>query len=127
MITREKSSRSKQEIYRIIEKIKKLSYSCAYMDPLIKGCPGEVFRKCGKATCKCSTDDSRRHGPYMVIQTYQNGKQKQISLKKDQKDIWGRAKNYQKQIRNIAALKTCCLELEKLVKQIIEERVEKWP
>ena len=124
MITSKKISTHRQKIRKLIDKINELAFYCAHTDSLIKGTPGEVFRKCGKPTCKCARDPSNRHGPYLVVQIKKEGQSKQIALRKDQKDIWQQAKNYQKQMKKLSELKICFKELEQFVREIIENRVE---
>ena len=82
MITSTELSRERKKIKQLISQIDKLAFKTAQLDPLIKGSPVEVYRACGKASCACSTDTDKRHGPYRVVQVYRNGKQKQISLRK---------------------------------------------
>ena len=72
-------------------------------------------------------DPTQRHGPYKVIQIYQNKKQRQVALKKEQSEIWQQAKNYQTQMKTLLELKDICLELTDTVQSIIMSRVEKWP
>lgn len=127
MTSTTKLSLYRQQIHQLLDKIEKLSFKCAYIDPLIQGTPGEVFRTCGQKTCKCATDPAERHGPYLVIQIYQGKKQRQVSIRKDQKEIWQKAKNYQKQMKTLLELKKVCAELTDKVHTILMERVEKWP
>ena len=127
MITSNELSKYRQQLRQLIEMINKLTYQCAYSDALIKGTPGEVFRTCGQKNCKCATDPKLRHGPYLVIQVYQDKKQRQIALRKEQKDIWQKAKNYQKQITTLAQLKKTCSELTETVHDVINKRLEELP
>jgi hypothetical protein len=117
----------RQNLRKLLEKIEGLSFQCAYTDSLIQGTPGEVFRTCGQKNCKCATDPANRHGPYLVVQFYQDKKQRQVSLKKEQKEIWQKAKNYQKQIKTLLQLKKTCTELTDLVHEILNNRLEKFP
>lgn len=122
-LSNEKISLYRKKLHQQLQKIEELAFKCAYPDPLIHGTPGEVFRCCGKASCRCAQDSSYRHGPYPVIQVYVEGKQKQISLKKEEKILWEQAQNYQQQIRYLASLKKELAALEILVQKIIEQRV----
>lgn len=120
-------SAHRKQLRQLLDKIEKLSFQCAYTDPLVQGTPGEVFRTCGQKTCKCNTDPAQRHGPYLVIQIYQDKKQRQVALKQEQKEIWQRAKNYQKQMKTLLELKKSCTELTDMVRDILMNRVEKFP
>jgi hypothetical protein len=122
-----KLSTHRQQLHQLLDKIEKLSFQCAYTDPLIQGTPGEVFRTCGRKNCKCATDSTQKHGPYLVVQIYQNKKQRQVAIRKDQKEIWQRAKNYQKQMKTLLQLKKTCSELTDVVEKILMSRIEKWP
>jgi len=83
-----------------------------------------VFRTCGKKTCKCAAHPDNRHGPYPVIQIFKNGKQKQVALKKDQRHLLQKAKRYQSQMKLVFELKAHMKDIESLVKEIIEHRLE---
>ena len=122
-----KLSLNRQQLRQLLDKIEKLSFQCAYDDPLIQGTPGEVFRTCGRKNCKCAMGPEQRHGPYRVIQIYQNKKQRQVAIRKDQEEIWQRAINYQKQMKTLLELKKTCSELTDIVEKILTSRIEKWP
>ncbi len=127
MLTSKNISKHRQRIHQLLKEIERLAYQSAYEDKLIKGTPGKVFRRCGSKKCKCAMGSEYRHGPYMVIQIFKNGKQRQIALRKDQKEIWERAKNFQTQMQYLSELKEHTLKLEKLIKSMIEKRLEDWP
>ena len=120
-------SRYRQEFRQLIRQIERLTSRCLFSDPLIRGTAGEVYRTCGKPSCKCMKDKNLRHGPYYVIQVYRNGKQRQISLKQDEKELWDRTKHYQFQINRLAQLKEKCTELQQLMSKVIEARTEECP
>jgi hypothetical protein len=127
MITTTEISEYKKQLSQLIEKISGLAFHSAYADPLIQGCPGKVFRRCGIKTCKCAGSLAERHGPYLVIQVYQGKKQKQLTLKKGQEEVWQKAKHYQKQTKYYLELKETCSDLLKKVSEILDKRIEKWP
>jgi len=72
-------------------------------------------------------DKKQRHGPYYVIQVYRDGKQRQISLKQDEKELWERTKHYQFQMYCLGQLKEKCLQLQQLMAEVIEARTEECP
>lgn len=127
MMTTSELSKYRQRLRQLIDTIDKLTFQCAYSDPLIQGTPGEVFRTCGQKNCKCAIDLASRHGPYLVVQVYQEKKQRQIALRQAQKEIWQQAKNYQKQMKTLSLLKKTCLELTTLVHEVINQRLEEIP
>lgn len=126
-ITTAKLSKHRQRLRQLIDTIDKLAYQCAYADGLIQGTPGEVFRTCGRKNCKCASDPKQRHGPYLVIQIYQDKKQRQVAIRQDQKDYWQKAKNYQKQMKTLAKLKETCGQLTDTVRDILNQRLETLP
>ena len=46
-----------------------------------RGSITEVFRSCGKATCRCSASDHPGHGPYYAFTTKVDGKTKTLQLR----------------------------------------------
>lgn len=86
-----------------------------------------MYRSCGKASCSCSSDPSKRHGPYRVVQVYRQGKQKQVSLKKNETALWDKVNYYQSQMKSFVELKDCLSELENLVNDMITSRLEEMP
>lgn len=127
MITSTELSKYRQRLKRLTDSINKLAFQCAFSDALIQGTPNEVFRTCGQKSCQCLSDPAKRHGPYLVIQTYQDKKQRQVAIRQDQKELWQKAKNYQKQIRSLSELKKTCSELTDTVHEIIKLRLEELP
>ena len=118
-------SNHRQRLHQLLDKIEKQVFFCAYADPLIQGVAGEVFRRCGKKNCKC-VNDADRHGPYLIVQVYEDKKQRQISLKKEQKNLWQQVKNYQSQINNLLELKKSCSALCDEIETILQKRLIKW-
>jgi len=118
-------SNRRQRLRQLLDKIEKQAFSCAYPDPLVQGVASEVYRRCGKKNCKC-TDEANRHGPYRIIQVYENKKQRQVALKAKQQHLWQQAKNYQTQINTFLALKKSCAELFDEVENILKKRTLKW-
>jgi len=127
MMSTQKLSKYRQRLRQLLKEIDTLAYRSPHEDGLIRGTPGEVFRTCGKKSCKCASDLDDRHGPYLVIQIFRDGKQKQIALKKEQKAIWQKAKNYKLQMKYFLELKASMKKVEDLVKEIIDQRLEEWP
>ena len=120
-------SRYRQLFRGLIKDIDRAASRCLFSDTLIQGSPAEVYRTCGKASCKCMKSKEDRHGPYLVIQIYRDGRQRQVAIKKEQKQLWDKAKHYQFQLECLAKLKLSCDELQKLVAEIIERRLEEFP
>jgi hypothetical protein len=125
-IAKKNLSEYRAEVFQLTQKLKKLACKAAYPDPLIKGTPGTVYRKCGYKHCKCAKSLEMRHGPYKVIQVYKDGKQRQIALRKDQGDVWERAKRYHQQMQYLAQIKNICKKLTNHFEQMINQRTEEW-
>lgn len=124
-ITSEEISRYRKRLRDLMDQIQKKVFQSAYPDPLIQGVAGEVFRRCGKKNCKC-VDEDNRHGPYRIIQLYENKKQRQISLNAEKKHLWQFAQNYQTQLHNFLELKSMCAELINDVDAILQKRTIQW-
>lgn len=118
-------SKYRQRLSLQLKEIERLAFYSAYADPLVQGTPGEVFRTCGQKTCQCAHAPTKRHGPYLVLQIYQEKKQRQIALRKEQKALWEKAKKYQKQMKHYLALKKACDVLTEEVRKVLNKRVEK--
>lgn len=127
MITSTELSKYRQQLRQLTDAIEKLAFQCTYTDPLIRGTPGKVFRSCGQKNCKCAGEPAEKHGPYLVIQIYQDKKQRQVALKQDQTELWQEAINYQKQMKTLNILKKTCSELTATVHKIINQRLKEFP
>ena len=122
MITSAEISNYRQTIRQIIVKIDHLSSRCLFTDELIHGTPAEVFRKCGRKSCKCADDEKQRHGPYKVIQVIRKGKSRQVCLRREQEHLWELAKHYRHQVGKLSELKRFCGKLQDVVAEVIEKR-----
>jgi len=120
-------SMHRKQLRQLIDKIDELAFKSAHCDPLIKGSPVEVYRTCGKASCGCLNDPTKRHGPYPVVQVYRDGKQRQVSLKKSEQAIWAKVHHYQTQMKYFIELKSCLSDLENRVNGMIVSRLEEIP
>ena len=63
------------------------------------------------------------HGPYKVIQVYRNGRQKQVSLKKSEEELWHLAKSYQAQMEKLSRVKALHSQLCELISELIEDKL----
>jgi hypothetical protein len=45
-----------------------------------------TYRTCGKASCACHVDESRRHGPYTHVSYREDGKTRSYNVPADQKE-----------------------------------------
>lgn len=127
MITKEQLSRYRQSIAQMVKKVDWFASRCLFVDPLIHGSPAEVYRRCGREGCACSTDDKKRHGPYKVIQVVRQKRSRQVCLRRDQEKLWPLARHYQHQMKNLSELKQACQALQDIVQKVIDQRTMEFP
>ena len=116
----ERISKYRQEIARHTMELKNLCMKVAHSDLLFGGTPVEVFRTCGKKTCHCFQD--KKHGPYKAIQIRRDGKQRQITLRKEETFYYEMAQHYQYQIENRKRIEGLQEKILALIDEIIEAR-----
>lgn len=124
-MSREEVSNCRKRLKELLNKIEKLAFHCAYPDDLVQGVASEAFKRCGKKGCKCLEDISKRHGPYLIIQLYEDKKQRHVALRNEEKHLWQLVKNYQFQINSLSQLKKTCGELCSEVDRAIKKRLKK--
>ena len=117
-------SEYRSKIRDLVDLIKKRAFGFCSGNPLVRGSPGLVFRKCGEPTCKCRNGGDSRHGPYKVIQVFSEGKHRQISVPKHKEHLWNEAQEWQQQKRHLIELKAACSALEGLINEVLEKRLE---
>ena len=126
-LSNEQLSRFRQAVRRQLDQIERLARRCLFADPLIHGSPAVVYRRCGRKSCACSTNDEKRHGPYKVIQVVKQKRSRQVCLRRDQEQLWSLAEHYQYQIERLAELKDACAKLQALVREVIDQRAMEFP
>lgn len=118
----ERVSRYRQEVAKLVAELKGVCMKVGYSDLLFRGTPITVYRKCGKTTCRCASGGAARHGPYKAIQIWEEGKQRQISLKQSEGKYFEMAKHYQYQCQNYKKVVELQQEILKQVEQMMEAR-----
>lgn len=126
-ITPAQLSAYRKQFRALIQKLDRLSSRCLFSDPLIRAKPQEVWRTCGKKTCRCTKGGDNRHGPYKVLSVTRDGKQRQVPLSQQKQDLWELAVRYQFQIDKLSELKEVCRQIETLVERIIGKRLKEFP
>jgi hypothetical protein len=53
---------------------------------LLFGSLSTTYRTCGKASCACRADDSKRHGPYTHVSYREDGKTRSYNVPADRKE-----------------------------------------
>lgn len=127
MLTERQLSRYRQSIRQLVKKVDRLASRCLFVDPLIRGSPAEVYRRCGRKGCACGSDDDKRHGPYKVIQVVRQRRSRQVCLRRDQEHLWPLAQRYQYQVKKLSELKRTCQALQNIVKEVIDQRIMEFP
>ena len=99
-VSKERVSRYRKDLVELLSRLKHLCMKAGHEGVIFRGTPVNVYRKCGKSGCRCEEGGEARHGPYRVIQTWDKGKQRQISLKGSEGKYFEMAKHYQYQQQN---------------------------
>ena len=110
----------RQQIAQLIEKLKGYSMRAGYPDLIFRGVPAQVYRTCGKATCRCMTE-GKKHGPYKVIQVWDKQRSRQVTLKKAEGHYYEKALRYQEQQGNRKRV----VETQKQILEAIDKMLEK--
>ena len=53
---------------------------------LLFGSLSTTYRTCGKASCACRTDESKRHGPYTHVSYREDGKTRSYNVPANQRE-----------------------------------------
>lgn len=125
-LTSAELSAYRKKIHKLLGELQNLATRCLYLDPLIAGTPNETYRRCGKKTCPCRTDINRRHGPYWGIKVVKNGKQKQYSLRRDEKQTWKKVVHYKYQMDKRIEFNKKAKEISDLIAEVIDKRTEEY-
>lgn len=93
---------------------------------MIQGLPHEVYRRCGKKTCKCTR--GFKHGPYPALSVHNNGKQKTVMVKKaDTHTILKRSKRYRYFQRTLSKIRRINKEIDGILEEIKKLTTESYP
>ena len=103
-VSREHLSRYRQDIAHSAERLKCMYLKAAREDLLFGGTPLEVYRRCGKAGCKCEKGGEFRHGPYRVIAVREGARVRQITLRKDEAGLFEMVQHHRMQVANRAEI-----------------------
>jgi len=117
-----KVSRYRQEVAHQCAELKELALKAGYGDLLFGATQIEVYRRCGKANCRCAKGGKERHGPYSYLHVRRGGRSHQIRIRSDEKHYLEMAQHYQYQRRNRRKLVLCQQKLLKLLDKMLEAR-----
>jgi len=121
-LNKQKFSEYRKKLRQLLDSIEVKAFKLIHPDPLFRGSPTEVYRRCGNARCKCAKGGEYRHGPYKVIQINKDGKQKQLALKRGQEKYFDMATLYILQKGNHKRVKELLDGIDKLLDEVIRER-----
>ncbi len=92
-------------------------FSLTQGEDMVLGLPLEVFRKCGKAGCKCNQGE--RHGPYPALSVNKGGKQKIVMVKKeDAATVIKQSKRYRYYQQTLAKIRRINKEIDQVLEQL---------
>ena len=100
---------------------RKIASAIASIDLALPGSIEVRRTRCGKASCRCHTDDAARHGPYIVWTRKVNARTVTRVLSEEE------LASYQGWLDNARRLRELVDELHKLTLQIVEEHQDRPP
>ena len=92
-------------------------YSLLHGKDMVHGIPHEVYRTCGKTSCKCAR--GAKHGPYAAISVNKKGRQKIVLIKKaDQNAVMHKAERYKLFQQNLTRIRKIDKEINQILVQL---------
>lgn len=92
-------------------------FSLVHGKPLVHGLPHDVFRRCGKANCKCNR--GMLHGPYLALSVNKGGKKKIVMVNKSDKlNILKDAKRYRYYQKKLVEIRKINREIDGLLEKL---------
>ncbi len=89
-------------------------YSLLHGESMVHGMPHEVYKSCGKKTCRCNR--GAKHGPYPALSVHSQGRQKIVMIKKsDVSSVLHRAERYKQYQKTLARIR----RIDKEINQIL--------
>ena len=93
---------------------------------MVFGLPLEVYRKCGKANCKCN--QGKRHGPYPALSVNKGGKQKIVMVKKkDAAIVIKQSKRYRYFQQTLAKIRRINREINEVLEELKADVIGDYP
>lgn len=116
-------SQQRKRIETKVGRLKWLYIEACSNAALFHGQPGEVYRKCGKANCKCVEGGTARHGPYRIIRVFRDRKNTQITLAEGERELFEMAQRYQREINGRKEIINLQGELLGMLDELLERRI----
>lgn len=125
-MTKRQLSQLRQEASRLQQECRQLMGQLLRPQPMIAGCFYEMYKKCGRANCRCA--EGELHGPFPVISFARGGQRSTRSVPRDRVGpVRGRAEAYRTFQRRRARLRQAMDRIHQIVAAIREAYVEDWP
>jgi len=104
----------------------RLTFSIVHGKPMVHGMPHEVYRRCGKANCKCA--GGQLHGPYPALSVNKDGGQKIVMVKKnDAAIVIKQSRRYRYFQETLAKIRKINREIDKVLEQIKVAATSSYP
>ena len=119
-------SKLRQEASRLGQECRQLLPALLRPPPMIAGSFYEMYKKCGRANCRCA--EGQLHGPFPVISFARGGQRSTRSVPRDRVGpVRDRAEAYRTFQRRRARLREAMDRIHQIVVTIREAYVEDWP
>lgn len=128
MKSSKKSPSLRRQVYLLQQEKNKIIWDLLNSLPaeMIAASLSYVYRRCGKATCKCKKGE--RHGPYPAIQINVKNKRTIKMIKKNDVDeIETKVNRYKEYQDGLAKINKLHKETHKLLQQARDENLEEYP
>ena len=128
MKSSKKSLSIRQQVYLLQKEMNKIIWDLLNSMPagMIAASLSFVYRRCGKASCKCQKGD--KHGPYPAIQIKIKNKRTIKMIKKNDADeIEKKVSQYKEYQDGLAKMNKLYKEIHKLLQETRDENMEEHP
>lgn len=128
MKSRRKSSTIRQQIYLLQNEKNKITWDLLNSLPadMIAASISYVYRKCGKAICKCKK--GKQHGPYPAIQIKIKNKRTVKMIKKNDIDeIEKKVNQYREYQEGLAKINKLDKQIVELLHEARDKNLEEYP
>lgn len=116
----------RQKLFILNKKRTGYIFKLVHGKAMVHGLPHKVFRKCGKANCRCAR--KMLHGPYMALSVNKDGRQRIVMIKKvDMAVILGEANRYKEYQETLAKIRKINKEIDVLLEEVKLKTVRSYP
>lgn len=115
----------KKEIKSVLIEIDRLVSEMINVSQMVGASFGITYRKCGKANCRCNSEENKGHPLLRITFTENKKSQTRAIPKKDEKWIKEMTDNYRNFRQNFQQLRICENKLNDLLNQFEKNTKEK--